>query len=147
VVVVTENVTSSRGDLCAAFNRSTNQLGYASVFGAGKFEIHIQLSKLSRLSNRVGTPEFQCQLGIVVSSNSVGLGAVSGGARVNMAPDGTGYERVAVRDCIDAVLADLMTKKVVPLMQQYVAGLAPPANSPGAPNPTPAQPAPSAPAP
>ena len=141
IVVTTENLTNSRGDLCAAFNRSIKQLRNTSALSTGGFEIRVRLSKL------VASPDVACNLGVSVSSKSVGLGSANGGAKVAKAANGAGSDRLAARDCIDAVLEDLMTRKVGPLMQQHVASLAGAANAgsgsnPTSPSPTPPQPTP-----
>jgi hypothetical protein len=47
------------------------------------------------------------------------------------------HERSGARDCIDAVLEELMARKIGPLMQQHVAQLAAPSTAGGAPTPTP----------
>jgi hypothetical protein len=129
--VTTENLTKSRGDLCAAFNRSIGHLRNPNALGAGSFEIRVRLSRL------VTSPEVFCNLGISVSSRSVGLGVANGGAKVAKPANVAGsdrFDRLATRDCIDAVLEDLMTRVIGPLMQQHVASRG---SNPTSPSPTP----------
>ncbi len=117
IVVTTQNLTDSRGDLCAAFNQSIKRLPNTTALGAGNFEIRVRLWKLD------ASPDVVCHLGISVSANSAGIGQMSGGAKVTRNVNVVGSRRLAARDCIVVALEALMTQKVGPLMQQYLAGL------------------------
>jgi hypothetical protein len=98
LVVITKNLTDRRGDLCAAFNRAVRRLSIASSL-AGGFELRVSLRTLTL------TPRVSCTLAIELASNGRPIESWNGGA--NLTPGGA-----AARDCIDAVLEDLMTKLI-----------------------------------
>ncbi|CAN5887556.1 hypothetical protein BH11MYX2_BH11MYX2_30300 [soil metagenome] len=110
IVVATENLTDARGDLCVAFNRSIQGLAGNSAFATQTATLAVSLVKLER------SPETSCRIRIVVQPRSGSLAFIDGGAKVNASNDA-----VASRECIESVIGDLMSKQVVPLMQQPAA--------------------------
>lgn len=135
VAVTTENLTKTRGDLCAAVNRSIGSLPRATGLGAGGFELGVKLTRLAGEQAAIA-----CTISIALSSRSVALGSATGGAKASV---GAGTDRTAAtRDCVDAVISDLLGKKLVPLMQRHLAQSATPAAAGSATQPSPLAPSP-----
>jgi hypothetical protein len=108
--VTTQNVTTSRGDLCALVARAIDRLPPASVGAMSGFALDVQLDKLDTTP-----PNLRCTVTMVVSANGAVLGSFALGAVVG---DVRGPDPRAARDCIDVTLDDLLARKVIPRLQQ-----------------------------
>lgn len=123
-VVVTENATGVRGDLCRPSLKAFSSLPYATLLAPGFFEVRVLLSKLEVRKN------LKCAVRISITSFGSKIGYAFGSATV------AARDRSAARDCVDAVIKDLVVRKVGPVMRHHVASLTvptvppPPARSP-----------------
>ena len=113
IAVTTVSSRGSGAALCAAFNRSLALLPDTNNLAAAAIDIEVRLSKV------IASPDISCQVDIAVWSGSIRLGSAPGSAGVIGGPSG-----LAVLDCIDAVVDDLMTHKIGPLITKRVASLA-----------------------
>jgi hypothetical protein len=109
--VTTQNLTDVNGDLCAAFTEATEKLQPLHSITPSKLDVHVRLLHLNIRS------DVRCSVAIELVAPTVAQSTViNGGARVTF-PDG-GDSTGAARDCIVAVIEDLLTKKVVAALPQ-----------------------------
>lgn len=106
-VVKTWRLGTSGPDLCRA---SRQALAKSSAASTGGYELRVLETGLAATETAV-----TCKIFISVRLHSNVVGTVSGGARV----DATGPS--AERDCVDAVVEDLITVKIGPFVQQHAA--------------------------
>lgn len=132
LIVRAENLTRTRGDVCAAFERATTLVAWpSSLSTANAFALRVTLKQF----DRTGGGQLRCQVSITTLAQGATLNHISGGASVALNPGGAG-NRSAGRYCVDAILENLLVTKVVPALQ--LASLPSVPSSPSAPAPTPA---------
>lgn len=117
LVVRVSNQTTAHGDLCAAFARAFANVGQAAALGPpGLFELQVTLGALT-FSN---TPK--CRLSMMLYVNGAALSSASAAATVSApTPQAPGTDRERARDCVDAVMGNLLASKILPVMNQHLA--------------------------
>jgi hypothetical protein len=110
VIVRALNLTGKRIDVCAAFQRASSQAKWPSSLSAST-ALRVELTKL----DRVGSGPLVCKVTITTSSQNGTQSQASGGASVSWNPNGG--NRFAGRDCVDAIMENLLVTKVVPGLQ------------------------------
>jgi hypothetical protein len=127
ITVKTTNATVLVHDLCRVAVRELRKLGTAS----GAIDVAIDLTDVTRVSRDVG-----CRLEVAVRSGGQPLGGpVKGSARVPF--DGPAWQ-LAAKDCVDAVIEDLVARRIVPLLTSTPPPNAAPTVLPAPPTPAPA---------
>ncbi len=113
IVVTTENLTGSKGDLCAAVNRSIGVLRDVTGLVPGRFGLRVVLTQLDERSPG------SCSIEVELRARSGILVAAHGGAVVARTPGAS--DRVAARDCLDGVLESTLRGNVRPAMARHLA--------------------------
>jgi len=111
--VSVENRTRVRGDLCAAFERVAGSVPGAVAWSSPPIELHVALAKLE------GRNPTQCELTIAAKQGSIDIANAAGGAKVTTE---AGNDRFGARDCVDAVIEDLLMRKIWPAVQRHALG-------------------------
>jgi hypothetical protein len=131
VTVVVTNVTRTRGDLCGAFARAASHVAWPTSLPPNTgFAVDVMLGRLDLSSD-----EMHCAMQVTTTSSQQGtLDQTSASAKV-VWNAGSGGDRHAARDCVDALLENVLEYKVVPALQASIAPSAPSPTS--APSPAP----------
>ncbi len=107
IAVSTKNETDATGDLCEAFNRVVAAMADPSPLDVGStFQLNVTLQEVAEDKN-----ETSCKLSISVFENMNVKGMASGAAKV------AGVDDLAARDCIDAVLDNLLSTKIAVMLK------------------------------
>jgi hypothetical protein len=105
------NLTGKRIDVCAALQRASSQATWPSSLPSNAIALRVELTQL----DRVGSGPLRCKVTITTSSQNGVQSQASGGAAVSW--NASGGNRYAARDCVDAIVENLLVTKVVPALQ------------------------------
>ena len=108
------NKTTTSTDVCAAFERAlANSVKTVTFNPGGVFQVDVTLADV-QVRRGPNTRFITCKVTIGLGTNGQLLAQANGGATIDAL-------QLATRDCLEAVIENLLTRQIAQQMQQHVA--------------------------
>lgn len=112
--VTAKNRTPAQVDLCAAFEGAISKVPQNSLGPAGSIDLEIDLTEVEV------TSVVKCHLRLTPTVNGKALTFAVGGAAAAPRPGESAESPALAQDCVDVVIDNLVTNKVIPAVQEHV---------------------------
>jgi hypothetical protein len=112
--VTAKNRTPAQVDLCAAFDGAFAKAAQASGLGTEAVELEVDLTEVEV------TSVVKCHLRLTPTANGKTLTLATGAAAAAPRPSEAADSPALAQDCVDVVVDNLLTSKVIPAVQRYV---------------------------
>ena len=115
ILTITESTTPIYGQFCDDIVRAVGSLNANTLPVAPGFTIHIHLAKLATSPRLV-----RCEIDVTTSHGGNQLDSFAAGAQVS-GGNSSATATLAIQDCTQAAIADVLDRKVAPSLKQFIA--------------------------